>query len=247
MSLRRCIFTMLMVEASASVALGDGLLYQLPPDGTWATYSLDGSSATDTRELRSKAKLRIASVGHLIVDGEPCRWIEVQSFDLDIPGMNSRILESQNQTFKLLIPEKHLSKGSSPIDHVLRGWGVLGPKGQHKPEALRNVNAKEFDWILVPLILAGPLHNPRTLEDAEVDSKLGKVPCGGIRGTLRVESAGNRPATECEVEYRSYAKSPFGIVTADYAIKAEPVTALRLRLRLIDFGKNAVSALPEAK
>jgi hypothetical protein len=247
MPLRKWLLTMFLVEANAGFALCDGLFYQLPEDGRWAMYSFDVSSTMDTREIRVKGSVRIASVGRMMVDNEACRWIEAQVVNLNMPGMNSPILESQSQTYKLLIPEKYLSQGGSPIDHVLRGWARLGPHGQHKPELVRNISVKSFDWFLFPIVLSGPLHNSRRLEQAEVDGKLGMISCAGLRGTLRVEKAGNQPAAECELENRLHSKSPFGVVTADYTIRESGDVPSRLHLELIAFGKNAISAMPEVK
>ena len=121
------------------------------------------------------------------------------------------------------------------------------PDQRNKPEMFGNINARRFDSVLVPLILSGPLRNPRTLEDAEVDSKkLGRILCGGVRGALSVEKASNKPAAKCELQNRLHAKSAFGVVTADYTIReSEDAVPSQLHLELIDFGKGAISTLPE--
>lgn len=82
----------------SGAVLGDGLGYQLPPDGTWVKYKITVQKyeAWNTRydekkgwilekELDPTAKelaeetnsLLVRSVGRQVRDGEPCRWIEI--------------------------------------------------------------------------------------------------------------------------------------------------------------------------
>ena len=75
MSVRRCVWVLIWVAMSAGVVRADGLLYQLPKDGTWASYDLNVSVQ---RETTMTGILRLASVGQVTEDKTPCRWIEVQ-------------------------------------------------------------------------------------------------------------------------------------------------------------------------
>jgi hypothetical protein len=76
-------------------AFGDGLIYQLPSDGSWVRYKLSeegtavitfppgdpappgpGGSTPSRAKIRGSLELR--SVGKVDMDGEACRWIELK-------------------------------------------------------------------------------------------------------------------------------------------------------------------------
>ena len=80
----RSIFALAVVALGAlatEAALADGLVYQLPEDGSWVRYELEGcrpaSSGNAKQEIGMRGNVTISSVGVVEVDNEPCRWIEV--------------------------------------------------------------------------------------------------------------------------------------------------------------------------
>ena len=155
--------------------------------------------------------VRIASVGQTTEEQQPCRWIEVQ-FDADDDhrrAQRSRRIE----VFKVLIPEKFLAKGQSPLEHVVRAWirhGEDEPKKLEKPD--------EFSASPLPLILSGPWKDAKELEKAEVECKLGKLACKGVEGTLEFD-LGKGGVMKCKFEDRLHADSPFGVVTSHWTLQ----------------------------
>ncbi len=99
-----------------TAVLADGLIYQVPPDGTWVRFQTDGTrEAPDGKVVPLTGTITLSSVGVAKVDGEVCRWIEF--------GGEAKLNdESATQFHKLLIPEKHLGKGQDPLPHVRKAW-----------------------------------------------------------------------------------------------------------------------------
>src|SRR5262245_36230337 len=93
------------------LAHADGLIYQLPKDGTGVTFDVETKQTFEGREVTKTGKFSMRSVGQVTVDGEPCRWIECRSSQ-KFANFDEIMIS------KALIPEKHLGKGKSPLDHV---------------------------------------------------------------------------------------------------------------------------------
>ena len=111
------------VETSAHA---EGLFYQLPKDGSWAEYTIDGVGTNpDDTEVTLRGTVKMSSVGKVQVEGKPCRWIELRT-------EGKRNDDKFTDTVKLLIPEKHLAKGQDPLGHVIKAW-----KDHHRSQAAR--------------------------------------------------------------------------------------------------------------
>lgn len=102
-------------------APGDGLIYSLPPDGSWVTYHVQ-NEATEMEELDGTklpdmtrhGTFTIRSVGTELTDRGNARWIELESTFMpteEIPM--GRII-----TLKMLIAEELLGRGSDPLSNV---------------------------------------------------------------------------------------------------------------------------------
>src|SRR5262249_12441601 len=106
------------------IARADGLLYQLPEDGSWIrfaaqyTYKFDGMEKVG----QGTGTMTMASIGKAREGGEECRWIEFNVKLKDDGGEHTLIR-------KLLIPEKYLKKGENPTEHVVRGWAKFDNEG----------------------------------------------------------------------------------------------------------------------
>jgi hypothetical protein len=63
---------------SAGIARADGLLYQLPADGSWVLFEAQYTFKVDGMEKpgQGTGTLKMASVGKALEGSEPCRWIE---------------------------------------------------------------------------------------------------------------------------------------------------------------------------
>jgi hypothetical protein len=105
-----------------TVVVADGLIHQLPKDGSWVQFDVTGESLTPAGLVRAtlKGTVTVKSVGEEKVDGIDCRWIEIES------EMDARSVRGQRswstEDYKLLIPEKNLATGQNPRTHVLKAW-----------------------------------------------------------------------------------------------------------------------------
>jgi hypothetical protein len=148
------------------------------------------------------------------------------------------------------------------MDHSVRAWlRVGGPNGAKRSDrkdetALgegkpKKIDApKSLDASPLPLFLSGPLKNATRLPKAEVESKLGKRLCEGIKGTL--EFGGHSGHGKVSMETRLHPDAPFGVVAAHWTITGEmspgrPTVRQEWKLKLIDFGENAATEMPEAE
>jgi hypothetical protein len=241
MSIGRCFLVLLFVLPAGRVR-ADGLLYQLPKDGTWASYDVEVTARGPEGPLSIKGTLRLASVGQTIENKTPCRWIEVQ---IDMTMIVKDHKDTKTRLYKILVPEKYLTKGETPMEHALRAWEQADREEPKKMQDPGSFQAGPF-----PIVLSGPWKDVRSLEKTEVESKLGKLPCEGVQGTLHFTSKETNDV-KCTFENRMHAKSPFGVVTSRWTLKpptksSDPGT-MEWTLKLADFGENAVSKMPEAK
>jgi hypothetical protein len=241
MSYARCLAAFFLLVLSAALARADGLLCQLPKDGSWATYDLDmGAKMPGGGVAKAKGTVWLASVGQTTENGEPCRWIEVE-FKITMAMGDQKREEIEIE--KLLIPEKYLAKGESPLEHVLRAWKK---HGDNKPVKMDKSN--DIDSGPLPLILSGPWKEVKKLDKAEVECKLGKVACEGVQGSLEFKIHGG--AMKCKLENRLHADSPFGVATSRWTLEMPDTPGMGgmdWGLKLVDFGKDAKDKMPDAK
>jgi hypothetical protein len=103
-----------------SSAYADGLIYRLPPDGTWVRYrgkqeateavTLDGKRFPD---FTIESTLTLRSVGQVTTDGDKARWIELEWKIPPAEARTGRII-----ILKMLIPEDDLRRGRDPLAGV---------------------------------------------------------------------------------------------------------------------------------
>ena len=205
-------------------ATAEGLLYRLPKDGTWTRFEYVYTVVGKDNPPR-KGSFWMASVGQATVNGEACRWIELRQDEATFGG-------PLKNTYKVLVPEQHLGRGKSPLNHVVRGWF----KGSGEPKVLNSKNNGGF----IMIALASPLKDVAELKEEVIVSKLGELACPGIKTT------GKFPVSkidwEVTFETRLHPKAPFGVVTCDFRERGSS-----LAMKLIDFGDGAKSEMPEAQ
>jgi hypothetical protein len=238
-----------LLALAAGSARADGLFYQLPKDGTWARYDMeiDGrvemeiGGKIDQPELKGGGSLRMASVGRTIEKGEPCRWIEVKLHAKMRIGDGKEYVD--RRTAKVLIPERYLKKGESPLDHVVRGWCRIDDREPGKLEDPKNVDESPL-----AILLAAPLKDVEELEEVVVESKLGKLSCAGRAGRMEFRMRGNC-TLHIKLENRLHPKAPFGVVSSRWIMHGisdgGPEVRTTWNLRLGDSGQSAKSELPE--
>jgi hypothetical protein len=121
-----------------SASRADGLIYQLPPDGSWVRFAGcgryygyerirpanaagkdDASLMPDEEYQGGVGTFVLQSVGTADNDGEKCRWIE---FKTEPP----KEFKGGEEVWKMLIPERRLKEGSDPFDHIQKMYIKAG-------------------------------------------------------------------------------------------------------------------------
>ena len=207
----------------------EGLLYQLPEDGSWVRFDVQYTYKSQGVEQSGRQTLTMASVGKAFEGADACRWIEF------------KIQANENGTErfwirKLLIPERYLTKGENPTLHVIRGWTQ---QEDGKVERAVPVHGR---W---PAFLCGPLQDETKLAKQLVASKLGPLMCEGVTGWIQF-AEGNLN-TKVTFEARLHKKAPFGIVSTKmlFEVRGDGSShTIDSTAKLTEYGKGAKSALP---
>ena len=228
----------------ASSARGDGLVYQLPPDGSWvrfrATMSHDAPGGQG-EPAKMNATFTMRSVGSETVEGEKCRWIEMELAPANPPDAQQGAPGGPPHVVcKLLLQEKNLQEGKDPLARIVKGWLK---QGDQEPQELTDPHSERAGP--VPAFLSAPLDNVKKLDKKTLDTKLGKLECPGLAGQR--DYAQGDANTTVKFETRLHDKAPFGVVssTLHYQTpRARGPEAGTLTLDLDDTGKDAKSALP---
>lgn len=236
-----------LVGFAATSVQAEGLIQKLSEDGSWVEYTMEGSE-TDVNDpndvKKATGSVTISSVGTETVDGEKCRWIE---FYMNMKQVNRK--EETQFIFKLLIPEKHLQKGKTPRENVIRGWQKRS-RGQREGQVrkLKVVNSKpsiEFFNVL----LVGPLKNSEKLKPEVIETEKGKLKCEGEKGEFSFEDEVGKQIHEItgKITVRRHEKVPFGVVLYKIDTKEPSGDKITLTLKLREYGKQAQSQLPNHK
>ncbi len=169
---------LLLIPASVRA---DGLLQQLPEDGSWARFDVETQIYKRTGEPGTKftGSFTISSVGKATVDGEPCRYIELKSFSKSSKPDGGEAQEGTVNIHKFLIPEKRLAAGESSLEHVRRGFFRVGGgksnDGQPIPFRQFDIDEVRVSYRdMLRTVLPGSLKDVRKLPAETVECKLGK-------------------------------------------------------------------------
>ena len=229
------IASLLVVLTSIEVAHADGLIYQLPADGTQVRYDSEVTFSNNGQERTTTGSLTLSSVGVTTVDSEKCRWIEIKNIMKTDNGERITIA-------KVLIPEKDLGKGKSPGEHLIRGC-IKQVDGEPQPIT----DLKGPQTRLLVGYLAGPPQSPRELEKTEIDGKLGKLSCPGVAGDY--EFVRDNGSLSIAMENRLNEKAPFGVVSAVWKFErkqnGQVMGTGTSKLTLADINTTALSELPD--
>ena len=205
----------------------DGLVYQLPPDGTIVFFEGVDKSKPKTRLFT----LSIASVGKKSVNGEKCRWIEIKMYGTE----NDRKIDF---LAKILIPEQYLNTGQDPLKNAIKGnFRYLGLGSDFE----KTRDYKESLWLA--FFLAAPFKDQQQLSAQFVSTKIGKLECTGIAGTQSFFDQEIR----IMAENRLNSKAPFGLVTSELQFVVNNggnIETSTVFLRILKTGRNAKSEMP---
>jgi hypothetical protein len=209
----------------------DGLFYQLPPDGTWAKYEIEGRRVVGQKEERQGiGVLTVSSVGIRYRDGETYRWIElVNDYTSRLHGKENKSTDAR----KMLLREEFLTEGKDPLSGVLDAWNKRDDQKAVRQSVKFGAPAVQP---MAPL-LRSPADELTPLPESIIECKLGKLKCAGIRGT----------SPKFVYEARLNKRAPFGVVTYRHEEKEEEGRSFILLLKLIDTGQKAETRIPEGK
>jgi hypothetical protein len=236
--MRTCVLAGLFIAATITEgARADGLIYHMPKDGTSVTFDLEVTHSRNGQDQVAKGSLVMSSVGEVMVENEKCRWIEFKlALKLDERERVSLV--------KALIPEKHLGKGQAAGEHILRGWAR-----QNDGAAIEIKDTSSREVGPIAAFLTGPAKDPKVLEKAEIDGKLGKLQCPGLSGETALEQGGS--TIDLKFEHRLHEKAPFGVVTSTWEFERKNNGQVgesgKFKLTLTDSQTAAVSELPDNK
>jgi len=216
-----------LLTFSTHSCLADGLIRRLPEDGAWARFYM---TEKWEGELERTMYVTISSVGKLLTGGEHCRWIELK---LESPD------EKSSQTFKMLIPEKHIGLDSDPLSNAVKSWRRINN------EAARKSNLKPLLARLYLFCLPA-IANLKSIEKTEdVEWQDGKLDCKVMVGSSKHKT----DAETAETSYRLYLHQqvPFGVAGATLNVKTNNGDSGTVDFRLTDMGKKAKTELPDSQ
>lgn len=253
----------------ASSVQAEGVIWQLPPDGTWVR--LEGTYAqTEIRPNSPTGKLEIpqwiervliSSVGEEEAEFEgesvPCRWLEIKvergreregKIDSGLTGP---------QIYKVLVPttkvlETTVDEAGVPVGYlpVIKGFRKIG---KAEPKPITEPALQLYPWG----ILAGYYREENVAAtDEDPEAGIGPVKADKIESTVTIETRAFRTVQETTV-WRSK-DVPFGIARYSAKIVLErkdegqprdefkPVSEILVNLRAQETGDGAKSeiALP---
>jgi len=220
--MNRALFAMVLVAVGAPVAFADGLIWQLPPDGTTVEFQgechgefkpvlskafAEGLSPQEIEKLERPQKVNVrptvtvSSVGQVTRAEQNCRWIE---------------LTTGENVLKILVPEKFLARGEDPLDHAI--LTLFNPKGADRanspPEKGFNRIAYELDRFrgVFPM----PLKDVRELPRKTIKTPIGTfTDCEVIAGAMEFDRplmAEGRWEVKSSWQIALHPDAPFGVV-----------------------------------
>ncbi|OHB81124.1 MAG: hypothetical protein A2Z38_10535 [Planctomycetes bacterium RBG_19FT_COMBO_48_8] len=197
-----------------------GLIDRLPPDGTWARFEQGDNYVT------------IASVGKMVVAGQPYRWIEVV---LEMGG--------QELIWKLLISETLPKRSRNILEQALSIWHYGLQREQRNITGMSP--ADEFGELT--FILTGPDSEIRLLEPQTIETKLGRFECSGWTGRQLTRFG----SIEFDATFRQWVheKAPFGVLRSEIELSSkfnDNIRQTRDSITLVEVGTGAQSRISTA-
>jgi hypothetical protein len=265
----------------ASQGMADGLIFSLPPDGTWVEFS--GSTDSNYKmdlppevlarmDAAGKAKmqsflgpqkmretLRVSSVGSEKYGDKPCRWIELRRSVKSIDSETNAERSNRRLLLKLLVPEKDLVRGGSPLDSSYLAF--FNPKEvdiKHVP------NDPGFDRIRYEIerflnCFPPPLEGEKRLANETIATAIGTFKdCEVIRGKTQFDRplmGGGRWTERLTWTIDIHRDAPFGVVRVKNEGSNEEIPpighalggSVTRELTISSKGEKAVSELQEGK
>lgn len=251
---------------ASSVARGEGVIWELPPDGSWVR--LEGTYAqTEVRADSATGKLEIApwierlwikSVGEETAEYQgkmvPCRWLEIKvergreregRIDTGLTGL---------QIYKVLVPTTKVLYESIDDDNVPVSFLPV-VKGYRKVGKAEPKEMTEPALQLYPLAVLAGYYREESIAatDDDPEAGLGAIKADKIQSTVTLERRSSRTVQETTV-WRTK-DVPFGIARYDAKIVREikdesqsrddfkPLSEVTISLKAQEKGDDAKSEL----
>jgi len=237
-SLQSLLVSCLALLAVAPSATADGLITQLPDDGSWAEFELKLTLTEDGQKRERSAYLRLSSVGQDVHEGTKCRWVELQISRTEPP--------QPDEVTKILVPEESLKSGKVTAASLIRGWRKAADE-----EATEVDNDRPRLKIgPLALLLSGSFSDSPKPEKEEVKVEgLGPLACDKTTGKheMPMSPTENLPA---DITVWRNSKASFGTVKLRVHIIDKRADRERdgvFEAVQVKSGKDAKSALPERR
>jgi hypothetical protein len=238
-------------------SFGDGLIFQLAPDGTWVRYATTTDGEATSKELPKMdlsmtGTLTVSSVGEVTRSQQKCRWIELKSETKAKDAYPKLVL-------KMLIPEDCARKGSDPLSHCVLTFFDPKPvdaKGI-KSYIDEGFNRVQYEIDRFRDVFPPPLANSKSLPRETIETPAGKFEeCEILVGTFDYDGpllGDGRSVFKATYRTAVHPQAPFGVVRMQCEMEGREIHGdfsgsfkAKKTLTLEEIGKDAVSDLPEA-
>jgi len=238
-SIQSIVIACLIVPLAATQrARADGLITQLPDDGSWAEFELKLTLTENDQKREHSAYLRLSSVGQVEHQGAKCRWVELQVSRTEPP--------TPDEILKILVPEESLKSGKVTAASLIRGWRK--PADEDATELDKDRPRLKIGPLA--MLLSGSLSDsPKPeKEDVEVEG-LGSLACEKTTGKhdLPMSPSDNLPA---DITLWRNSKGAFGTVKLRVHIVDKRSDRERdgvFEAVQVKSGKDAKSAMPDRR
>lgn len=271
----------------ASLVQADGLVHQLPTDGAWVRYKLSeqgtftvmfpsglmvppGLKKAQNLPVESGGSVELRSVGRDDVNGEECRWIELElraetSGKFPDPATGDLLEKKENRhiILKMLIPQKQLASGADPLAHVRK---LYFKDGELESELIEDDKAKQYELDRFRPIFPAPARKVESSGDQIVNSPnqaIGDLTCEMHSFQSKYEG----PLARGERGWWSWHgihqlslhdKVPFGVAMLKFSVESDEwagdkeqspkITVKSTKVMTVtEFGFDAKSELPDLK
>jgi len=242
-TVRRLLTIVFLLSASTHSAHAGGPVQALPKDGAWVKFFLEWElSGPDAADSKGTGTWSVRSVGTKTVNGEKCRWIEIEEH-LDKADDGKPF----TRWYKFLVRENDLKRGGDPVKNAIAIWWK---------DTDPNTTAKKADgtspWLA--MFLRGTPKTGKTVAQKnrvlwqKGDFVFQRAEEQRQRRTTNIGD--DRRMTIRDVVWKK-AEIPFGAAAVTFTARLtrngkHSWTWVR-KLSLADHGTGAKSMLPEAK
>lgn len=262
----RTVLLLLLLATVASDVFADGLIWQLPPDGTIVEFQGESqaevtpvlakefagklpSEAIESLERAQKVNMPItvvvSSVGEVKRAEQNCRWIELK--------MQS---SGQENILKVLVPEKCLARGEDPLDHAILTFFNAKDVDQAKVSLEKGFNRIAYEIDRFRTVFPTQLRDVQELPRKTIETPLGTfADCEVIAGTTEFDRpllGKGRWEFKGSWQFTLHPDAPFGVVEVqchatahEYTHNVRADASMISTLTISKAGRDAKSALSD--